>query len=124
MRLLAPTRMLTLQIQNGCTWRDTCVSKLTGKAGEDTNGNATIAIQVEETQELFCVSKDGEGSTFTVRSLLQKTGWPPTNKEFRARDCRNAVRDIRMRQSKGPSKNNHELQHGICAKMFTPRDVP
>ena len=44
MRLLAPTSMLTLQIQKWMQMVDTCVFKHTGKAGKHKTGNATLAI--------------------------------------------------------------------------------
>ena len=67
MFLLAPTRMPTLQIEKGLQMVDTWVFKHTGKAGDDKNGNATIVIQLEETEKLNCELKDGHGDTFSVR---------------------------------------------------------
>ena len=46
-----------------------------GKGGDDkhqVSGNVTTAIRLEDAPELNCVLKDGQLSTFTVRSVLQK----------------------------------------------------
>ena len=60
--------------KSGCKcW---CVFLHSGKGGDDKHqlsGNVTTAIQLEDAPELNCVLKDGQLSTFTVRSVLQKT---------------------------------------------------
>ena len=47
----------------------------TSKAGDDKTqhrDDATVAINLEDAQQLKCVLKEGQGSTFTVRSILKK----------------------------------------------------
>ena len=81
MRLLTPTRMLTHTTNtkvdaNG--WRRgrrrkgrfTCVYNHTGKHGEDKNGNATCAINLEETRIDLCIQKDGQGGTHSQHDLF------------------------------------------------------
>ena len=78
----------------------------TGKAGNDKHqrsGNATIAINSEDAQELHCVSKDEHGTTLQVRSILRKVGDSSTKKQFRDQYCRHAERHILLRRSTGPS---------------------
>ena len=53
-----------------------CVFLRTGKAGDDKHqrsDNETIAMQLEDAQELF-LWKDEQGSTLTVQSNLLKVG--------------------------------------------------
>ena len=56
--------------KNRCKWRYKCVFKHTGKASDNKNGNASIAMKMEEAEELNCLLEDGQGSTFPVRSIL------------------------------------------------------
>ena len=73
----------TLQIQKWVQLGDTWLCSSIGKAGDDKNGNATTAIKLEEAEELNCGLKDGQGSTFSVRSMLKKIRWPPTKQQFK-----------------------------------------
>ena len=81
MRLLALTRMLTLQTPKWMQMEKKSALKHTGKAGDDKKGNATISIKLDEANELNCVLRSGQGSTFSVRSILKKIGRRATNKE-------------------------------------------
>ena len=61
---------------------DKCVCMHTDKTGDDEHqrgANATVAMKLEETKELSCVLKDGQGFSCTVRSTLIKR--VATNKE-------------------------------------------
>ena len=89
--------------QSGCTCGDTCVFKHRSEAGEDKHGSGTLALYLKMTEELNCVLTDGQGDTFSVRSILKKIGWPPTKEQFRVRYCRNEERHFRTRERKGPS---------------------
>ena len=65
MRLLAPTRVPTLQVPMWMRMAGIRVySSSQVKAGEDKNGSATIAIKMEETKEVNCVLEDCQGDTF------------------------------------------------------------
>ena len=65
MRLLAPTRVPTLQVSMWMRMAGIRVySSSQVKAGEDKNGSATIAIKMEETKEVNCVLEDCQGDTF------------------------------------------------------------
>ena len=77
MRLLTPTRILTLQIQRRMQKgeggeEDSCEVKHTGKADKEKAGDGTVAITSDETKEFNCVMNGGHTTTFSVRPMFRQ----------------------------------------------------
>ena len=66
-----------------------------------------------------CALEDGHGDTFSVRSILEKIGWP-TEKHFRTIAIRTPqLMRICINDGLSIAKKNHKLQHGDCKNIFT-----
>ena len=82
MRLLASTRVFTLQNPKvDAHGVRACLSTET-KLVKTKNGDATVGIRVEETKVLNGVLEDGQGDTFSARCILKQIGWSPPKKQF------------------------------------------
>ena len=99
----------------------TCVFKHTDNAGEDNSGNVTVAIQLEERerQELDCVfsfcfvfsqQKDGQGSTFSVRSIFKRRS------DGLQRRNKSACGIVAMRKDTSVQETETELQWALSSE--------
>ena len=80
--ILALTRMPTLQIQKWMQMRETCAFKHTSNAVKK-NGNADVAINLQETRSELCVKKS-QRDIFSVRSIVKTIGLAPTKEAFQS----------------------------------------
>ena len=67
-------------LKSGCTWRETCVFKRTGKVGKDTNGNAAIATNLEETKRT-ALCMDRRPSRYVLSKIHSEEDRMATNRE-------------------------------------------
>ena len=102
MRLLAPTRMRTLEINK---WMHMEVSRVYSST------QARLVIKehlpyypTRRRKDINCVVNGVLSTTCSVRSVQRKIVGPPTKKQPRVRYVHNAERHFRTRERRGPSQ--------------------
>ena len=88
-------------------WREKCVFKHTGEAGEETNGKGTTAITSDERKEFnLCVEWWPYNDVLSTTDSEGKIEWILVKKQFRVRYCHNGARHFRFRER----ENDHRKE--------------